>query len=146
MASGDVASKPRYSFRATWRGGLGLDRAARLEFYDDEMVIYRRGFHLLTDIEWPLFRHVKYSELRRCEYVRPKVESSRFTLGGFAWANMPAEIELSISRPGARSAWPGGGSFCSQDQLRFSGENMTEDEFRGMYSWLRTRMPSRKVR
>lgn len=140
MAPGEDAPKLRYSFRATMRSAFGLDRAERLEFYDDAILIYRRHFNFRRDSDYSLLRRVKYSDIQRCEYFGPKVESSKTTLVGFAWGQMPGEIELSVPSPDAGPARQGGEPLWKLEKLRFSGEDLSEQEFKEVYSWLRTKL------
>jgi hypothetical protein len=140
MSSDKSVPTPRYSVRATARWVFGLDRAVRLEFYDDEIRIYQRHFKLRRDSDYSLLRRIKYSDIRRCEYLSPRVESSRFTVVGFVWAEMSAEIELSIPRSDANPHRQGGDPFWRLEQLRFGGREMTEREFNGMYAWLRAKL------
>lgn len=138
MASSAVASLPRYTFEATRRSGLGLGRPVRLELYDDSIRIYRRKSHILREGEYTLLRRARYSDIRRCEFIGRRVESSRLTLAGFAWAEMPAQVELLVS--GTPSGQPEGFSSWNHDLLRFNGGNLDEGSFEGMYLWLRKKL------
>lgn len=139
MASGDHASGPRFSFRATRRRALGLDRTVRVDFSDDGFSIYLRHFNFRRDNAYSLLRRVKYSSVRHCEYRSPHVESGS-TFTGFVWGTMPAEIELAISRSDSGPPRHGGGSFWNTELLRLSGADITETEFKGVYAWLRARV------
>jgi hypothetical protein len=122
------------------RRGVGIPRPARLEFYDAELRVYRPRLKILREGEFSLLYRVSYSEVQLREHSSPRVESSKLTLGGFAWAGMPAEIELSIPGPGALPARPERDSSWNRVLIRFSGEGMSGVEFQGVYSWLRTKL------
>lgn len=139
MASSEAASHPKYSIRGTSRRGLGADRAVRLDFCDDGILVYRRHFNFRRDNDYSLLRRVEYSEVRHCEYLTPHVESGS-TFTGFVWGVMPAEIELSISASRKSEARQRGDALWRSELLRFSGAAMTENEFKEMYAWLRTKV------
>lgn len=135
-------SGPRFKLSATRRLGFGLPRAARIEIYDESIHIYSCSFRLRREGVYSLVRRAKFSEVTGCEYIAPTVRSSRLTLGGFAWAQMPGEIELSISAPVASSDRVEGEAAKRAEHLRFGGGDLTPEEFQGLYSWLVARLNS----
>lgn len=135
-----ASSNPRYKFPATWRLGLGLPRAARIEFCDESILVYTSRFRLRSESEYSLARRADYSDVRQCELIGPRVESSRFTLAGFVWAQMPAMIDLSISAPFCDSDRPDDDSPIKVGHIRFSAGGLNASEFQEMYSWLTTRL------
>ena len=134
-ATGEGDQKPRYSFRATSRSARDRGRAVRLDFHDEEIRVYRLHLHYLRESEWSLHRHIQYSDVQGCEYLAPKVENGS-TLGGFAWAKVPAEIELSVRGSDARLDRHGGGASWMPERFRVRGLDMSEGAFKEAYAWL----------
>jgi hypothetical protein len=139
MPPSDAALDPRYSVRATRRGASGILRRVRLEFYEDTILIYRHHSHLWRDGDYALLRRADYSDVRRYEYVAPRVASGS-TFTGFVWAPLPAEIVISLLKAPAGSSGRAHEPFWKREDLRFSGQGMTETEFTAMDAWLREKV------
>ena len=135
MKSGDLSSEPRYSFVALRSRWLRLPNSRKLDFHDEGILIYKYVPKFRHDSEYVLLRRAEYTDITKCRYSPPKVTSSS-TLGGFAWANKPAQIRLSILKHRSTTPRVGNEHFWNAEHFLFGSPHMKEDEFKIMYSWL----------
>ncbi len=135
MTSSDVASKPRYSVNAISERAFHQRRGVRLDFHDNEILIYVLKPGFLRDNRYSFLRRSEYSDVKVCRYIDSRVQSWS-TLGGFAWGPVHARINISLMRVHSSTARQKDVHFWNIENINFGAGETSEIEFRSMYSWL----------
>ena len=95
---GGSSPKPIYAVVAMCQSGNNsLPWAAKLEFYEERVLIYRFRVESSVDSEYEFLRAASYSDIQRCRFIEPHVSQASST-AGMVWAETPGGAIVSIRK------------------------------------------------